>query len=89
MIGGLLSHCHYEFATNPVITFSFTLPSIIVQECEEWARVPLELFSFPTVNVLAAYATETDLREMGKWTCTGCNRAQDTHTRSREFSPPP
>ncbi|CAN0455077.1 unnamed protein product, partial [Ectocarpus sp. 12 AP-2014] len=34
-------------------------------ECEEWAKLPLELHSFPTVDALATRATEADLRAMG------------------------
>eukprot|EP00903_Cladosiphon_okamuranus_P011070 g10450.t2 len=36
-----------------------------VEECEEWAKLPLELHSFPTVDALAMRATEADLRAMG------------------------
>lgn len=38
----------------------------MVQECEEWAKLPLELHSFPTVEALATRATEADLRAMGE-----------------------
>eukprot|EP00752_Nemacystus_decipiens_P009391 g8394.t1 len=34
-------------------------------ECEEWAKQPLELHSFPTVEAVATRATEADLRAMG------------------------
>lgn len=38
----------------------------MVQECDEWAKLPLELHSFPTVEALATRATEADLRAMGE-----------------------
>lgn len=49
---------------------SLCLPQLgacsIAQKCEEWARMPLELHSFPTVDALAVRATEADLRNMGE-----------------------
>ncbi|CAM9302366.1 unnamed protein product, partial [Scytosiphon promiscuus] len=36
-----------------------------MKELEDWAKLPLELHSFPTVDALATRATEADLRAMG------------------------
>ncbi|CAM9361973.1 unnamed protein product [Pylaiella littoralis] len=36
-----------------------------IMEWEDWAKQPLELHSFPTVDALATRSTETDLRAMG------------------------
>ncbi|CAM9499235.1 unnamed protein product, partial [Hapterophycus canaliculatus] len=36
-----------------------------ITECEDWAKLPLTLHSFPTVDALATRATEADLRAMG------------------------
>lgn len=47
---------------TPVLAFSL----FAFQECEEWAKLPLELHSFPTVDALATRATEADLRAMGE-----------------------
>lgn len=38
----------------------------VVQECQDWTTLPLELHSFPTVEALATRATEADLRAMGE-----------------------
>lgn len=40
--------------------------SLVFQEFEDWAKLPLELHSFPTVDALATRATEADLRAMGE-----------------------
>lgn len=54
---------------TPCLTFTVCFhpfPLFAFQECEEWAKLPLELHSFPTVDALATRATEADLRAMGE-----------------------
>jgi len=41
-------------------------PRFVLWKCEDWAQLPLELYSFPTVDALATRATEADLRAMGE-----------------------
>lgn len=39
--------------------------SYLFQEVEDWAKMPVEFHSFPTVDTLAEDATEADLRAIG------------------------
>lgn len=56
----------YGSAGFPAAPSWSNLCTFVIQECEEWAKLPLELHSFPTVEALATRATEADLRAMGE-----------------------
>lgn len=67
-----MQSCQMALVTHTVplcLTFTFCFHALSLfafQECEEWAKLPLELHSFPTVDALATRATEADLRAMGE-----------------------